>query len=686
MLEQKPDRAQDDLIKNLRETSPKSPQTSKAKPSPQRDGLGRFVRWRYLLPAVLVILVLLGLYGYFTYKTVLSHVNSGVDHIQAAVDAVKNDQAAFNLATLDNLTAQLSAAQSDFHQARDAAGPVSVVLPLVGWLPGPAYDLSQLPAFLEIAEKTSQSGVLVLQGARPALAPFDNSQSSASGSGPAGATASGKLTQAAQALALPDAQARFTQAAALLDEVAVRRAGLDPAKLQLGQTKKAVGQLDQQLPALRDGLQLARDLPPLLPAVLGTNKPVTYLTLIQNSDELRATGGFLSAVGLLTLDNGKMSLSNFSDSYAVDNPDVTPVPPPALLKYMQAGYLVLRDANWWPDFPTSAKEIANIYRLDTGTTVDNVLALDSKTVGYLFEALGPLDLPSYNEHLTADNFQERLRYYYLPPNTDTTGDWWQKRKNFIGVVMTGLLGKLNGATARDYIKVATALGQAATEKHFQLYSTNSGLESQLAKRNLNGAQTSPAVPATPSVYNDYLMMVDSNLSFSKASPNIDRTASYRVNSGGQGASLFASLTVTYTSRTGVREGTNPGECVKVAKYDSSYESMMNGCYWNYLRVYVPSGSRLNDFNGFPADDPPVTGQENGLTYFASQLVIPPGGTVAVTLNYLLPGTLPQSPDYCLTVQQQAGAMPTHLTVALNWPNTTRWWEVRLDRDLVFEQS
>ncbi|MDB5082972.1 MAG: hypothetical protein JWP00_4896 [Chloroflexi bacterium] len=660
--------------------------TSEAKPPELKKTASprRFWRWRFALPAVTLVLLLLGLYGFFTFNAVRSHITSGTAHFQAAVDQARNDSASLNLATLDKLKQELSAGEKDFRQAREAAGPVALVLPLFGWLPGPGYDLSQLPGFLEIAEKTAKSGVLVLDGASPALAAFDPN---APTSGPAGSTASGKLTQAALALARPEAQANFNQASILLAEIADRRAGLDRSRLGLDQTRKAVDQLDQQLPALRDGLQLARELPPLLPAVLGTDKPVSYLTLIENSDELRATGGFISAVGLLTLDKGKLSLSDFSDSYGVDNQAVKPETPPApLAHYMKAGQFLLRDANWWPDFPTSARKVAELYQLHQGRAVDNVLAVDSRAVAYLFEALGPLDLPSYNERLTAENFEERLRFYYLPPGTVQNGEWWHQRKAFMGVVLTGLLGKLNGASARDFIKVATSLGQAVTEKHLQIYSTNPDLQKQLSQRNLAGAQLPP--PAADSGYNlnDYLMLVDSNVGFNKVSPNVERKAAYQFSSGGPGASLFASLTLTYTNKAGVREGTTAGECVKIIKYDSSYESMMNGCYWNYLRVYVPAGSRLLNSNGFPADDPPATGQENNLTFFASQLVVPPGETVTVTLNYILPGALPEKPAYRLDVQKQAGSRATPLTVKVTWPGFSQQWTEQLNRDLAFKQA
>ena len=40
---------------------------------------------------------------------------------------------------------------------------------------------------------------------------------------------------------------------------------------------------------------------PDLPNLLGFNRPQTYLLLAQNNDELRATGGFITAIGLVGL-------------------------------------------------------------------------------------------------------------------------------------------------------------------------------------------------------------------------------------------------------------------------------------------------------------------------------------------------------------------------------------------------
>lgn len=634
-------------------------------------------RFRNLIFVLLILLLLTGLSGFVTFQSVKKHLDSGMAHAQSAIDQLKNTAGSPTNIALTHLREELAAAGSAFKQAREDIGPFGAVLPALGWLPGPAYDLANLNNFLEIAEKVTKIGTITLDGVQPALAYFDKSQASPTGNG-----STGKLIAAAQVLNTPATQTNLAEASKLLTEIINQRAGIDSSRLGLAQTRKALDQLDQQLPALKEGLRLLTEVPALLPGILGQDKPVNYLTLLQNSDELRPTGGFISAVGLINLDQGKLSLSSFQDSYAVDNPKVTPAPPPEpLARYMKAGYFLLRDANWWPDFPTSARQIAEIYQQNQERKVDNVIALDSQAVAYIFEALGPLDLPNYNEHLTAQNFEERLRYYYLPPGTATNDDWWLKRKQFIGVVLNGLLNRFNGASVSDYLKLANWLGKALSEKHLQLYFSQPALEAELTHAGLDGRQTETA-PSAPA--NDYLMVVDTNVGFNKVSPRIDRSMSYSVSSAGQGASIFASLTLTYTNHGGVREGTQAGECIKVVKYDSNYESMINGCYWNYLRVYVPAGSVLRQATGFAADSYPVTGSENGKTTFATQLIVPPGETVSVTVDYLLPASFSSKLSaYQLTIQKQAGVKPFPLTVQLNWPGVSGNWAVTLAGDQQF---
>jgi hypothetical protein len=628
---------------------------------------------KYALCLSLVALLTLVAGGFFTFRQVKQNITDGTTHFENALASLKKLSAQFDPATLTSVRQEFASAQNDFQQARENTGLYSALLPLAESMPGVGYDVAHLPELLTIAEKSAQLGTVLIDSVLPSLNNFEQSNSGETN------TAS-KLLKIAALLNDPGLQNRLALAHYLLARIETTRITVDATRLKLPQTQKALAQFDQQFPTLKEGVSLLRELSPLLPEILGQQKLLNYLTIIQNSDELRATGGFISAVGLLTLDNGKLSLSKFEDSYAVDNPKIKPAAPPEpLARYMQTGNFLLRDANWWPDFPTSARQMLNLYRQHQGQEVENLIALDSQAVAYIFEVLGPLDLPEYQEHLTAQNFQERLRYYYLPPGSATDGEWWLKRKAFIGVVMTGLMGKLEKGNFSHYVKLLAGLGRALQEKHLQIYSGQPALEKLLNRHGLDGAQTDLSAGTT-----DYLMLVDSNVGFNKVNPKIERTADYQVSYAGNGASVLASLTLTYTNRAGVREGTNPGECIKLARYDRDYESMMNGCYWDYLRVYVPPGSILRTASGFPAEEHPVTTLENNRTVFAGQLIVPPGQTVTINLSYLLPGQLAGTSAYRLSLQPQAGSPPLPITIGVILPGGSRSWTTRLDQDRRFD--
>jgi len=57
----------------------------------------------------------------------------------------------------------------------------------------------------------------------------------------------------------------------------------------------------------------------VIPELLGDNHTVTYLLLIQSSDELRATGGFIGGIGTIRIDHGKIIESTLREVTELDN-------------------------------------------------------------------------------------------------------------------------------------------------------------------------------------------------------------------------------------------------------------------------------------------------------------------------------------------------------------------------------
>jgi len=58
---------------------------------------------------------------------------------------------------------------------------------------------------------------------------------------------------------------------------------------------------------------------------------------------------------------------------------------------MGLGHWYLRDANWWADFPATARQAADLWRINNNTPIDGVIAVTEKGVIDLLAAMGPVE-------------------------------------------------------------------------------------------------------------------------------------------------------------------------------------------------------------------------------------------------------------------------------------------------------
>ena len=137
-----------------------------------------------------------------------------------------------------------------------------------------------------------------------------------------------------------------------------------------------------------------------LPAILGWDGPRRYLVLTQDPAELRPTGGFIGSYGIIAFDRGRITERRFED--------VAPGLPVGLPAHRAAAgardYLLgpkqpwqFADANWSPDFPTSAQDALRLYTNESGDTdIDGVLGITTYTIDELLKVTGPITVPEYD--------------------------------------------------------------------------------------------------------------------------------------------------------------------------------------------------------------------------------------------------------------------------------------------------
>jgi len=439
------------------------------------------------------------------------------------------------------------------------------------------------------------------------------------------------------------------QARPYLREAELQLGGPDEALALLTEVRlwpplaRGVALLDHYVWLARMGLRGAV----AAPTLLGEDGPVTYMLLAQNSDELRASGGFISTISLLTLERGKLGELVVRDSYAYDQFTVDhPFAPEPMQRHMGIILWTTRDGNWSPDFPTTVRDVESLYHLENAGEISGVAAFDLQAVQAVLRAVGPLELEQYGDRVDADNVLGKMRDYWSAP---TPTGWREHRKDFVGVMASALLQRLQSPAQLEQLGgLLQALRRTVQEKHIQLYFHQADAQRLLASGGWDGS-------LAESTRGDYLLALDTNMGYNKVNVNVDKRIEYEVTLGHDTAPT-ATLTITY-----VNHSVPPTTCLQF-KDSRSYSVWMEDCYWNYLRLYVPAGSQLLAAEGVTETEtlPP----ERGHGVWGAFLLVPGGESHTVRFTYRLPDW--GMGHYSLLVQKQAGtdAVPCAVYVVL----------------------
>ncbi len=538
--------------------------------------------------------------------------------------------------------------------------------PRLDWIPKLGPTIAAAPQLLAMADAGTELGVYALRGFKPAISALQTN--------PPNMQLIPTLAQTVQ-----DAAPELAAMSRSLDKLSAARTQIDNPDALPQRLRTLLELADEWLPLAQDGLELAPHLPPMLG--VGTGGPRRYLIIAQNSDELRPTGGFISGAGLLAVENGRILDLTFLDATQVDNWQAKPYdfPPQPLYNFMGLELFLFRDANFWPDFPTSAEKAIELYSYGQDVPPpDGVIAVDQRFLQLLVEATGPIPIPDSELVINSQNVIENLQAGWAIQEGQAVSDWIFNRKDFIGTFAQAIRDKIESdfAAVDPAVLLQNTL-TALAAKDLQIYMRDPAVAAILNDLHWDGR-----LPTNPP--HDFLMVVDSNLGYTKANPLIEQSLTYQVSLPGNGPAQ-ADVTVTW-QHTGVDTGDS---CTQDVVYNLetavNYQTLVNRCYWNYLRLYTPPGSQLitssrhlvpgaATISGQTWDSPaqPIS-DLNGLTTFANYLMLPRGQHLDAHFVYQLPANVIQTVDgqnqYQLTLFKQAGTRPQPVAVIILLPET-----------------
>ena len=525
--------------------------------------------------------------------------------------------------------------------------------PYLGWVPRVGPDIEAAPYLLSFAIDSASAGWWALLGAESILEPLlaDEDMDISALLGDALASMEGSTIY-------------FREAEEAISRALAARSQIEGAEL-MPRIAGILERLDPYLPLAQMGLRGAI----IVPELLGSQGERTYLLLAQNSHELRPTGGLISGIGTLSVEKGEIREISLLDSYRFDDyeSNAHPPAPGPLAEYMWAGVLAIRDANWSPHFPTSAEVIAGLYQLSQkNAQIDGVIAADLEAVELVLGALGPVQPEGYDQPVSAGNVIELLQQYWSAPvgagtiQEQKSSDWWVHRKDIMQDLLQAMLAQVQQRPADlDLRGLASAVQAALESKHILLYARDATVARDLSEFGWDGA-----IHGTDS---DYLMVTDANLGFNKVDASVERRIHYLIRP--ESGRLRGEAILTYVNLSpSSAEPCRREDLYGLTEYQAeSYKDLTEGCYWDYVRLYVPAGSELVHVVGLM--EPVDRSWEESKSVFGTFFVVPPGQTRELRFAYYLPDRIAEqvaAGRYSLLVQKQAGtgSIPLHIEADL----------------------
>jgi len=351
----------------------------------------------------------------------------------------------------------------------------------------------------------------------------------------------------------------------------------------------------------------------------------TYLLILQDNDEIRGTGGLMSAMGLVTLHNGNIASLQY---YYRDSPELQALVkldgPDSLTQFFGVDSAKLYDSNVQYDFASFAPKMQSDFYNVTGHKVDGVIAVDFTAVEAVMNITGPIT--ASDGVITSRNVADRLHYY-----SETRGSE-AEMSELLSTLTFDFAGLIRDSSVQQKLALYTTLQTLENEGHVLIYPAQ-GFWFRSA-----GGESVPTGA-------DSISVVDTTLGTGKADFGVNRTIDYHVQLFPDGSAI-STLTLTYA----------------------------NGCWWDYdvfSTALVPPGAELVAVqNATQAFKGPLETNGDGFTALSSRLLVSANATGSVTYTYVQQNVVSASGigyHYDLDIQKQAGINSYILNASVQLP-------------------
>jgi hypothetical protein len=388
------------------------------------------------------------------------------------------------------------------------------------------------------------------------------------------------------------------------------------------------------------------------------------LILFENPSELRPGGGFVGSYADMTIRSGSITGVEIHDINDADRTFIDKIIPPTPLRRLVSRWRAA-DANWFFDFPSSAKKVAEFMEAsslyhDRGITFDGVLGVSANVVGDLLTFAGPVTLPGHATPITASNFLAEIQAEVQAGQAQGA----KNPKQILAELAPALRDRLAQLTDSQQSTLDGFIVRWASSRDIVAYFRDAEMQKFFDAYDLSGRVFAPA----QNFNGDYLAVVDANV-------------------GGGKTDLVVKEKIVFQSQ--ITEDGTVSDHVQIAR---THTAPSSAPWWYrtaneaYFMVFTPQSSQLEHESGSTAlsyvrrsyvgyrEDADLSAvestvstyslypavdkfEEAGKTVFGLQTTTVRGKTSELSLDYTTKLFAPPSPGgtYQFVFERQRGA-------------------------------
>jgi hypothetical protein len=309
--------------------------------------------------------------------------------------------------------------------------------------------------------------------------------------------------------------------------------------------------------------------------LLGSEEERHILVLFQNTAEIRPGGGFVGSYVDVVVKNGQLQSIDVRDIYDPDGQLDLKIVPPQEIKTMSTNWGA-RDANWFFDFPTSAKAIlfflenSKMYK-EKNVTFDAVVGLNLNVFESVISVIGPGPIEEYKVIINEENFLSEIQREVETGEDKKAGE----PKRILKILAPLVLERMNTLSESQSRVLVEKISGHFSDKDVMIYAKNDDIQNFVTSVGIDGG-----VYVLPNnFWGSYIGVVNANIAGGKTDVFMDQSIDARIDVDSNG-NIFTDLGITRAHTGG-----------------SEKDAWWRATNKNFIQVYGTPGSSLVSIKG-----------------------------------------------------------------------------------------